>query len=431
MPLDQMLTLALGATGFGITVLAFTASPIPAACATAALVVGTAATGSVPAAALGDIQVFATDVVFAAAAVAAVVRSLRGFRGYPARRVTTAMVVLMALSLIVGIARFGLESAGEEARQIFYFLAGLGYFQTVDLRERHLHAAGRWFAASIGALVAIAAWRWASTGSLGSAAGGTFEDGVYTTGRLLTASAALLLWQAALVLLGRRGISPVVKRGGTVLLVVLVVLLQHRTVWTIAAFTLVLFVLIVKGAPRLAFAGLVAVALVVLSLPGTTSDNDVTSALSSSISEVTERRSTLSWRIEGWEALIDDFSETSLFNQAFGLPFGSGYDRAVSGTAVAVSPHNFYVTLLLRMGIAGLLLMLALYAILLRDAFRLGRDGTPIALILLSQLLFFLTYEPTFEQGVVAGVASGAVRAALAPAGRSVPRPRARTAAAR
>jgi O-antigen ligase len=101
----------------------------------------------------------------------------------------------------------------------------------------------------------------------------------------------------------------------------------------------------------------------------------------------------------------------------------------VLGTDVQADPHNFYVTVLLRAGVVGLLAFIALTVGLLRAVWRTrpGDGGgvlTPdvFPALLAMQAVFFLTWIPGMEQGIITGLAVG-----LAARGRgaaTVPQPR-------
>ena len=83
----------------------------------------------------------------------------------------------------------------------------------------------------------------------------------------------------------------------------------------------------------------------------------------------------------------------------------------IEGSETTSHPHNFYIEMLLRTGVVGLLALIALTAGLLRalwrtpsrDAGLLGPDVLP-ALVAM-QLVWFLTWVPGSEQGIVTGLA--------------------------
>ena len=118
----------------------------------------------------------------------------------------------------------------------------------------------------------------------------------------------------------------------------------------------------------------------------------------------------LTWRLEGWSELVDAWSHNPT-DWAIGQPVGSSFARVVEGSETTSHPHNFYIEMLLRTGVVGLLALIALTAGLLRalwrmpsrDAGLLGLDVLP-ALVAM-QLVWFLTWVPGSEQGIVTGLA--------------------------
>jgi hypothetical protein len=74
-------------------------------------------------------------------------------------------------------------------------------------------------------------------------------------------------------------------------------------------------------------------------------------------------QSTLNARSGSWQQYIDNFFHEDLLNQLIGVPFGNGWGRYDGGGALWVefNPHNWYIILILRFGIIGLLAFLAFY----------------------------------------------------------------------
>jgi hypothetical protein len=62
---------------------------------------------------------------------------------------------------------------------------------------------------------------------------------------------------------------------------------------------------------------------------------------------------TFSARVDGWVRLLSNWWDASVGTQLFGFPFGTGYSRRYRGLLIDWAPHNFYVDLLLRVGIVG------------------------------------------------------------------------------
>jgi O-antigen ligase len=125
-----------------------------------------------------------------------------------------------------------------------------------------------------------------------------------------------------------------------------------------------------------------------------------------------------SWRVQGWSELVQAWAHSPT-DWAFGQPFGSGFERKVEGIETNSHPHNFYIETMIRRGLAGLLALVALTAGLLRalwrtptrDAGLLGPGVIPALLAM--QLVWFVTWIPGSEQGIVTGLAAAVAAAHL------------------
>jgi hypothetical protein len=124
----------------------------------------------------------------------------------------------------------------------------------------------------------------------------------------------------------------------------------------------------------------------------------------------------LTWRVEGWEALVEAWSHSST-DWAVGQPVGSGFARQVEGLETNVHPHNFYIEILVRTGVVGLVALVALTVGLLRALWRtptrdVGLLGPGVLPALLAmQIVWFLTWPPGSEQGIVTGLAAAVAAA--------------------
>ena len=118
----------------------------------------------------------------------------------------------------------------------------------------------------------------------------------------------------------------------------------------------------------------------------------------------------LDWRIQGWSELVGAWSH-NVTDWAVGEPFGSGFAREIEGIATNTHPHNFYIETMIRTGVAGLVAVLALTAGLLRALWHTptrdtGLLGPSVIVALLAmQIVWFLTWVPGSEQGIVTGIA--------------------------
>jgi hypothetical protein len=127
---------------------------------------------------------------------------------------------------------------------------------------------------------------------------------------------------------------------------------------------------------------------------------------------------TLDWRIQGWTELLGGMSDRPM-EWLIGEPIGSGFTRVVQGLEVEAEPHNFYVMTLLRAGVVGLLALIALTLGLLRALWRappVGGSGGLLTTgvfpaLLAMQAVWFLTWIPGMEQGIITGLAVALVAA--------------------
>ncbi|MFJ9576347.1 hypothetical protein ACIRQF_08195 [Streptomyces sp. NPDC101191] len=346
------------------------------------------------------------DLLVSCAMAAACVNMLR--RPPRAHRLLLLLALILLLtagSLLRGTAMFGAAAAGNDMRMPFLYVFGLAlYGITLPCTARLMRRlAAVWVVVACVETLRAVLW-WAENG-IGSAVGQVVIDGVASESRALSAPEALLIAQAAVILLYA---TPLGTRRHLLAapLLLTVVLLQHRTVWLVVAAMLAGWLIAGTGAGgtpargrglRLGVTaaglglGVFAVSAGLLGRYGT--------GLTVSASD----SGTLAWRATGWYELLGTLDGAAEW--LTGRPFGSGFDRLVEGLVVGVSPHNYFIHLLLRIGLLGLCAFLALYAAALRPTLRRGADLTSRALGMLvcGQLVFALTYQIPPEQGLALG----------------------------
>jgi O-antigen ligase len=189
-----------------------------------------------------------------------------------------------------------------------------------------------------------------------------------------------------------------------VVFLVAVILLQHRTVW-VATLMMALAWWVLRPARdgrRFVSAGAGTLELSVTALlycVGTF--GIIGDRLTASFEETQRTQSTFTWRVLSWQDLLD--VPRSYVQWLIGAPFGSGYERFISGTLVTVSPHDYYVHIMLRLGLVGLLALLFVYFQAWRRLARVGPAALGIRIVLLGQLVFFVSYWPSPEQAVLLG----------------------------
>jgi len=358
------------------------------------------------------IRVQVHDAAFALLLAAGILRMLRMQRLTSLHRWVLLLCVMMLLSLVRGAVKFGAQPAIGEFRLFFAFVAGTLYFATFRPSPRlNERIAKLWLAASVPMMVLVAL-RWLDTlggidlgvpkEQFGADAALKVLDGPYT---FFLATAALLTvpyWQLRdhqarrLTMLGA-------------LLLVFVVLLDRRTVWL--TMIIGIAVLLVRGRQlrRRTVAIVVGAVLITVAayvaLGGSAGEEPVaTSALGTG---------TLDWRIQGWSELLSGLSNSPV-QWLIGEPFGTGFTREVQGTEVLGDPHNFYIATVLRAGLVGLVALIAISVGLLWVLRRIPAQAGGGLLapgifpaLLAMQAVWFLTWEPGMEQGIIAGLAIG------------------------
>ncbi|MFJ8076228.1 O-antigen ligase family protein [Streptomyces sp. NPDC096176] len=373
------------------------------------------------------VRVYPTDILDACAMCVAMARvprlGLIARTGLPA---LLAMVALTAWSTLRGTASFGLQAAGNDSRVYFWhFLAVTLYLATAPLSASLGRAVTRaWLAtAAVYALLSVAGWadRGLHAANAHLAAGGVAVDS-----RPVPAAAALVLAQAAVLLLPARAPAPstagpqapgLADHGGAAvawrvsgrhllafLSFVLVVLLQHRTVWVAtAAMALAWWMLRPgRGGQRFVSAGAGVLALSLTALLYTAGAfGAIGGALTDSLKETQGTHSTFAWRVLGWQDLLD--APRTFTQWLIGAPFGSGYERFIGGGLVTVSPHDYYVHIMLRLGIVGLLALLVVYIQTWRGLARGGPATLALRVVMIGQLVLFVSYSAFPEQAVLLG----------------------------
>jgi hypothetical protein len=232
--------------------------------------------------------------------------------------------------------------------------------------------------------------------------------------RVLNANQSLFLAQAFLVTLYVRRYSAA-RWGLTCFsgaLFLTVILLQHRSVWVATALSCVVIVWHERAWKKLVPMALAALVLCLpLALLESNYATGVAASLRSSVEEpFDDENSTIAWRTELWQEYLFEYLALTGGQTWFGAGYGNPATYLVDGSEVSNSAHNYYVFTLNRAGAVGLILLLCSYGGLI---YRLrGVPGSWDYLGLLGtltagQILYFMAYMPSYEQGLVSGVVLG------------------------
>jgi hypothetical protein len=388
----------------------------------------------VPSVRLGGVRIGATDLVAVVVLAAAVARCLRLRHSSRYQYWLLMLGILLLVSLVLGIVAHG-QTAVSDSRQYLFFVGAALYMATFrptpDLYDR----IGRIWLMAAALMVLLACVRWLRVFA-GIDLGVPAEiNGVDTVTRVLDGPYAFFLAGPLLLTVPfwlRRGQARRVRWLGAVLLVVVAVL-DRRTVWLAVLVGVAVLLLRARRLKPRSIAFLVAASVVVaLAFAGDVLGRDQgPPGTISSTGSVT-------WRIEGWSDLVDSWSASPV-NWLLGQPFGSGFARTVEGATINAHPHNFYIETMIRAGVGGLIALIVLTVGLLCRLWRVRVGGVALldpgmlTPLLAMQLVWYLTWVPGLEQGLVTGMAiavAGTVArrdaaGRLAPAGerRSMSRP--------
>jgi O-antigen ligase len=377
------------------------------------------------------LYIYPSDLVFAFLAVTAVLRLLFA-HNFPGRSASWLLFgALIAASFVVGLMQFG-KASGTDFRNYFYVWVCALYFMSFPIDAAQTKSILRTWLAFAGLLLALACLR-----GFAEFAGMPIADSWRGTGsaaafRVLPAGAALYLLDTLVILtyvITSRSANRWMWAAVPVLLVAVLVL-QHRSVWIAAAAAIATLYLVFPGQVRLRLArplaaGALIVAVVGGGLIGYGKLDTLTYRVTESAAKVTDEKGTAGGRIYGWQQLLMQLEPEEYVT---GKPFGSGYERYDFPDVrwkATYDPHNFYLQTLLRTGIPGLALLLGVYLITLRRLLR-GKGGPTlpdfpprlIFVLLVAQMAITVAYRLPYEQAIWIGIAIS-MAASLARASRA------------
>ena len=361
----------------------------------------------------GSVRIGTSDILFVILLTAAVARLLR-VKGFTTpQRLLIAMLVILAWSLARGAGPFGFPAAVNEGRGYLNFIGAALYFSTVEPRRELLDRIGRiWLFAAV-SLSALAVLRWGALAAgvtQGMLASATGDVRVLNAGQTFVIAVGAFL-AFPLLADSRRKTTRFL---GPAMLVV-VVLLQHRSVWVVAAAGTVYLLYRQRALAKHALAALVA-AVAVLAVLVSTVFYDDEEAATEQLTQSAQSTGTWEWRVEGWAALLRDSGPEDPEELLVGRPLGTGWERQLGplGPTVDVSPHNYYVSAFLRLGAIGLAAILFIYAFALRGTRLAARQGhlkgsvlepDVIHVAIAVQLIYYIPYSTATEHAILLGLA--------------------------
>jgi len=415
----SLVALAIGAGVVLFTYLAIRNSAATVAVLVATWILTTAILDQVDVSrAFAGTRVTALDVMSAIIALVGVIRILVSGVLNPARGLTLLLFGLLIVHVARGVADFGLQSAVSGSRDWLYFGAALVYGSSVSPASSS--AIWKILVVAGGCLAAVAVPYFVVDG-VHTATHEVLRNDVWVSSRPVVGAGALLIVQSAIIAIATGWPSPGSARALAAGEGVVLLLLQHRTIW-IAGAVVALMGFIgwsrrrIGTSPETVFAS---TGFILLALPAIALVFVHTRVFVASAEEAVSHHSTFTWRTTGWTELIG--THHSPLDLLIGGPSGASWAREIGGQIVDRSAHNGFVDAYLRIGLPGVVLLAALGLILWRSrdliAIRSGLPGAVVALILLTQLAFSVTFSLDLIQGIIVGVfAAGLAEKARSPA---------------
>lgn len=327
---------------------------------------------------------------------------------------------MLAMSLVLGVLQFGPNGALNEFRMLFYPFATVTWAMTLDWNNKLQKSIINKLSLALGWGLVILATYHVSRYGLGETS--EFVDavtGYAQTSRPLVSEQTLILLLCAVVVFWRwshERKSSLLISGMAFLTIVAIV--QQRTVWAVGIVVVCVVFLMSRSNTRhtiLKSAAIVAWGIAMLSLSGRLST--ITAQLDSAASNF----GTYDYRVNSWIDLIHRSFADGPGVVAVGAPFGHGFGRYEGvGRWVEFAPHNWYLTIYLRVGIVGLTLFLLFFGFLFGRVLR-ARANLAATAVITAMVIYGWTYSWPWVTAVFVGWAVCTIPGSNAAAQERVP----------
>ncbi len=309
------------------------------------------------------LQIYPNDVVSVIVLLAAIVgftyRPLPVYSG--AFQLWLAFGAAIIMSFVVGLNEYG-RNAGTEVRPFFYmWVAGL-YCCVADFDEADLRRIARWCMWAAYALIAIAIYYWIAVRLGFVNRQELFEEPDTAVFRPVGSHGTFFVAAIALfhVMAWLRGTGTRLSGLHAVLFIGFVVVMQHRSVWIAAAVGLLWVLMLERRHLPRRFGLLLAFVLSIIFFGAIAAAfgtfDDLARQLTASTLSMTDSGGTFAARFDGWVRLLDAWTDATTMTLVFGFPFGHGYTRLYNGVVIDFAPHNYFIDLMLRVGVVGAIL---------------------------------------------------------------------------
>lgn len=301
--------------------------------------------------------------------------------------------LLLFVAISRGTADFGLNVAVNDARGFMSLAAATFWAVSLDWSHGAVRRTYGCYVVGAGWALTIVSFYHVFRFGIGGAADFVQADGIEQTGRILVAGQAMVLGLCGIACLE---IWTETRRKlhfwSSIAFMTTVIVAQHRSVWISIASALIAYcilsprrnqILAIKAVFLICWLGLIVVV------------TGLADGVLSQIVASSENSSTYNARTYSWEYLVNQAWTSGPEAVTFGSPFGAGYDRIEpNGNYVTFQPHNIYVSLFLRLGVAGLVLYAVLLIGYLIKSIK-NRDAMSTA-ALIAVMVYGWAYGPTW-----------------------------------
>jgi hypothetical protein len=366
--------------------------------------------------------IYPEDIFFVILSIACLIRFFLVVSPKTVPRAWWVIGAVQLLLVIWGLQSFG-TAAGVDYREHFYLWVALAYFCSIKWTEPMIHRVlNAWVICAI-SICLLVYYRW-----IGSAIDPAYAQQIMaldSTGvrfRVVSAGATLMIGIGFLILFFKMmtGKLSLFQRILMPMMLLTVVVLQHRSVWGSVFFGLACLFWIMQR-KRKGFQTAIGVAVMVVPLviffaiPG--QGNGVISSITNSASQaISTEEGTMVSRITNWQVLLTKWAGSGdPATYLIGKPYGSGFNPVNVETEDGIVsfdmvPHNHFIHVLYRGGLIGLLATLYIFYQLWRSGVKglkvADKQWSPYFLAVFAAFFaFYIPYWATYSHGILIGIA--------------------------
>lgn len=321
--------------------------------------------------------------------------------------------LILFYSFIFGVKLNG-TAAGVDFRGYFFYWAGTLYFMTFSYSKDLLEKIQKYWYMLCLVLLAIVYFRFvAEFLHLPIMETWIKDDPTGVRFRVIKSEYAYLLSVTIVALFLRYLVPNTFKPAKviTILFIIAVLVLQHRSVWAATIISIISVTLIPGIKTTRLFSNLIVIGglglILLLPLLYSGQGEIFIESINESADNATHLTTgTFGSRLQGWNQFIDFWPKLPFSSQLLGEPMGS----RVAGIRSAL--HNFYLQILSRVGLIGILSILFFY---FKTMFKLYLNAISSSenriyyalffMLLLGQLTFYIPYSCQAEHGIILGIA--------------------------